>query len=303
MMTAKRHYWSPYEGFRARMTLTLPEIPMAHRFTHLFRSIGVAAFVLAAPLATAPVQAAGDLLVAPTRVVLDGQRGTEVILNNIGDTPATYRVSLEIKRMQPDGTLVDVVSTDMNPSEAAAAQMIVYAPRRVDLPPNQPQAIRINIRPSADLPDGEYRAHLLFRAIPAAPTVGEIADGGLAIELIPIYGITIPIIVRHGELSATAAVSSAQLVATEDGPTLQIALTRAGNRSIYGELRVTKEGVKDPVVQVRGIAIYPEVDGRTVSLQITPEQSAMLRGPVTIGYYEPADQGGGKIAELKTVLQ
>jgi P pilus assembly chaperone PapD len=276
---------------------------MAHRFNILFRSIGLAAAVFAAPMAVTPVHAAGDLLVAPTRVVLDGQRGTEVILNNIGDAPATYRVSLEIKRMQPDGTLVDVVSTDMNSKEAAAAQMIVYAPRRVDLPPNQPQAIRINIRPTADLPDGEYRAHLLFRAIPPAPTVGEVTESGLAIELIPVYGITIPIIIRHGKLEATAAVSSAQLVMTDDGPALQIALTRSGTRSVYGELRVTKSGVKDPVLQVRGVAIYPEVDGRTVSLLIAPEQAAALRGPVTIGYYEPADQGGGKIAELQTVLQ
>ena len=42
-------------------------------------------------IATALVSAAvpakagvGDLLVAPTRIVLDGRRGTEVILNNIG---------------------------------------------------------------------------------------------------------------------------------------------------------------------------------------------------------------------------
>ena len=52
-----------------------------------------------------PALAAGDLLVAPTRVILDGSRGTEVILNNIGSEPATYRVSLELRRMLPDGSL------------------------------------------------------------------------------------------------------------------------------------------------------------------------------------------------------
>ena len=29
----------------------------------------------------------GDLLVAPTRIVLDGRKGTEVVLNNIGTSP------------------------------------------------------------------------------------------------------------------------------------------------------------------------------------------------------------------------
>ena len=41
----------------------------------------------------------GDLLVAPTRIVLDGRKGTEVVLNNIGDEPATYRISVEFRRM------------------------------------------------------------------------------------------------------------------------------------------------------------------------------------------------------------
>ena len=251
---------------------------------------------------TGPAYAAGDLLVAPTRVVLDGQRGTEVILNNIGDTPATYRISLELKRMQPDGTLIDVTPDAASPTEAEAQKMIMYAPRRIELPPNQPQAIRISIRPSADLPDGEYRAHMLFRAIPPAPTPGEVEAGGLSFELIPIYGITIPIIVRHGELTAGATLTDMRVITTEDGPALHVDMQRSGNRSIFGELRVTKAGVAEPIVKVRGIAIYPEVTGRSVVLQLTPEQAAQLTGPVTIGYYEPSEQGGGTIAELNKTL-
>ena len=65
----------------------------------------VPALILAAPPAHAGV---GDLLVAPTRIVLDGRRGTEVILNNIGDDVATYRISVELRRMTPEGRLVDV---------------------------------------------------------------------------------------------------------------------------------------------------------------------------------------------------
>jgi P pilus assembly chaperone PapD len=52
--------------------------------------------LLASPSAQAGV---GDLLVAPTRVVLNGSRGTEIILNNIGEDVATYRVSVELRRM------------------------------------------------------------------------------------------------------------------------------------------------------------------------------------------------------------
>lgn len=262
----------------------------------------IAMAVFASVSITAPAHAAGDLLVAPTRVVMEGQRGTEVILNNIGDTPATYRISLELKRMQPDGSLVDIAPEAASPAEAEAQKMIMFAPRRIELPPNQPQAIRISIRPSADLPDGEYRAHLLFRAIPPAPTPGEVISEGLSFELIPIYGITIPIIIRHGDLTAVATLTDARLITTADGPALHIDMQRSGNRSIYGELRVMKPGVSEPIVKVRGIAIYPEVTGRAVVLQLTDEQVAQLTGPITIGYYEPSEQGGGTIAELTKTL-
>src|SRR5690348_12501712 len=87
----------------------------------------------------------GDLLVAPTRIILDGRRGAEVVLNNIGDEPATYRVSVEFRRMTPEGNLEDV--TDPTASDKAAADMIIFAPRRVTLAPHEPQAIRIAARP------------------------------------------------------------------------------------------------------------------------------------------------------------
>ena len=124
------------------------------RFKLLRKScIGLGALASAIALPSVPVQAAGDLLVAPTRVVLDGQRGTEVILNNIGSETATYRISIELRRMTEDGHLEDVSEEQENAIEQAAKAMIRYAPRRVTLPPNQPQAIRLGVRAPEGLPD------------------------------------------------------------------------------------------------------------------------------------------------------
>src|SRR6185295_8505628 len=99
---------------------------------------------LAAPLfiASSPARAGvGDLLVAPTRIVLDGRTGAEIILNNIGEEPATYRVSVEFRRMTPDGGLVDVAAPTAD--DQKAADMVIYAPRKVVLAPHQAQAIRV----------------------------------------------------------------------------------------------------------------------------------------------------------------
>ncbi|MEE9434902.1 MAG: molecular chaperone [Sphingorhabdus sp.] len=267
----------------------------------------VAAAVLAAtPFAlSAPAHAAGDLLVAPTRIIFDGRRGTEVILNNVGNEESTYRISLVLRRMDPNGKLVDVADEEANEKENAARGVIRYAPRRVTLPPNQPQAIRLGLRGVEQLPDGEYRAHLLFRAIPRAPaaTAESQAVSGLKIKLIPVYGVTIPVIIRKGRLNASASISNPRMIAEERGPVLVLDMAREGTKSVYGEIRITRQGEAKPALVARGIAVYPEIDARMVKIPLAPEQAAALKGPVTIGYYEALSAGGGKIAEIQTVIR
>lgn len=277
---------------------------MSHPFT-----IRLAAPVLAALslfLSSAPVQAAGDLLVAPTRIVLDGPRGAEVVLNNIGSEPATYRISLEIKRMRADGSLEEIDPEHIDPKERATLDMLFYSPRRVTLPPNQPQTIRIGVRAPDGLPDGEYRAHMLFRAVPDATPVAP-ADGapvaGVQISLTPIYGVTIPIIVRQGALSATAALANPRLETIDTEHVLRFDLSKQGNRSVYGEIQVTRPGVAEPLLIARGVAIYPEIDARVVTLPLTADQAAALIGPVTIRFTEDRDVGGATIAEVSAVLR
>lgn len=254
---------------------------------------------------SSPVHAAGDLLIAPTRVVLDGRRGTEVILNNIGSEEATYRISLELRRMNDQGRLDDVEVADANDKEKAALEIIRFAPRRVTLPPNQPQSIRIGLQPNESLADGEYRAHMLFRAIPKTPAATESQDAanGLKIQLIPIYGITIPVIVRKGNLQGTAALANLRLGKDNDGPTLEFDMVRKGDKSVFGEIHVTKPGVSEPIWMEKGIAIYPEISSRKVSLNMPPEIVAKLQGEVVVSYYEAAEAGGGLISQVRTVLR
>ncbi len=280
--------------------MRLSRLPLAASFSSLF----FASLFLAAPAVSAP--GPGDLLVAPTRIVLDGGRGTEVILNNIGAAAATYRISLELRRMKADGSFEDVAPASANDLEQKALSMISYAPRRVVLEPNQPQSIRIGLRPPAGLPDGEYRAHMLFRAIPESkPVVAPTTDEkSVSIRLTPIYGVTIPVIVRRGTLKATAALADAKLIQDDGRSALHLAISRAGNRSTYGRIRVLKAGVAKPVFEVRGVAVYPEVERRTVRLVLDQAIAAQLQGQqATIQYLEEADAGGGVLAELKTVLR
>lgn len=265
-----------------------------------------AAFLCAVTLCipAAAAAAAGDLLVAPTRIVIDGARGTEVILNNIGTETATYRISLQLLRMNSEGRFEDVAVP--TPDEQAALSVIAFAPRRVTLPPNQPQAIRIGVRAPQGLPDGEYRAHMLFRAIPdARPAAAAKAPArGISVSLTPVYGVTIPIIVRRGQLTATAAIANARLAQFQGKPGIAFDLSRTGTRSVYGEVRVLKPGIAKPVVFARGVAVYKEIGRRTVILPVAEGVTQSIAGPATVQYIEFAEDGTSRtLAEAQVVLR
>jgi P pilus assembly chaperone PapD len=267
----------------------------------------LAASIVAAPLLALPTAAqagVGDLLVAPTRIVLDGRKGAEIILNNIGEEPATYRVSVEFRRMTENGDLADV--TTPSASDKAAEDMIVYAPRKVALAPREPQAIRIAARPPQGLPDGEYRLHLLFRAIPPATPVTEPAGEqpkGVQFKLTPIYGVTIPVIVRLGNLQASAAIANVHLEKKDGASAVGLDITREGSRSTYGEVRVVKAGVKDPIAIQKGIAVYTEIGKRHVSVPVAVSYKGDVTGPVTVEYIETYDDGTHLLAQTQAVLR
>lgn len=263
-------------------------------------------FALALALPT-PAVAQGDLLIAPTRLILDGRRGGEVILSNIGDEEATYRIELELRRMTPDGELVPVELAEATASEKAALEMIRYAPRRVVLPPREPQAIRITARPAPELPDGEYRVHLSFAAIPKVqaltPEAPDASQEGFSINLVPIYGITMPVIIRKGQLEVTAGLANPRIEQGPEGPAFLVDITRSGSESIYGDLLVYRQGNDEPVLVVRGVGVYPEIDNRHSAFGLTPEQAAALQGPVKVELRESILAGGALITAVDAVLR
>ena len=271
------------------------------------RRAAVAAAIAAGLACGAPAMAQADLLIAPTRVIINGGGSTQVILNNIGNAPATYRISLELRRMTEEGELVDVAEADATPAEQAALAMIRYAPRRITLPPDQPQSVRISARPGPELADGEYRVHMKFAGVPAPLTPEEAAsqktDSGLTIRLIPIYGITIPVIVRKGQLAALATIANPRVVTTREGSFLDLDMARSGTRSVYGEIIVRPKAGGDPLFQVRGIAVYPELAKRNLHWPLSADQAAKLKGPVRVEYRETPENGGKLLAAAEATLR
>lgn len=258
------------------------------------------------PTGPAPVtKGAGDLMIVPTRIVLEGRtRAAEVMLKNAGTAPATYRILLQEMEMGPDGKLQERHKKE---GELTAADIIRYSPRQVDLAPGEGQIVRIQVRKPENLPDGEYRSHMLCRAIPAAepPPSTDAVSGKqeLSITIKPIYGISIPIIVRSGETSASVSMSDFAFnpaPSAEYLPTFILQLHRTGNRSVMGDIEVAVESggsiKKGSVLGLnKGVAVYNNLDKRQVVMPLTLEKSAKLAGTRLKVTFTPKDMKGAPV--------
>jgi hypothetical protein len=126
---------------------------------------------------------------------------------------------------------------------------------------------------------------------------------GLHLQLIPIYGVTIPVIVRLGNLQATAGIANVELEKHDGKPAVGLDLSRSGSRSTFGEVRVYKAGIKDPIAIQRAVAVYTELNSRHVSVPIDDKYEGAAEGPVTVQYFETFEDGIEKVAETQAVLR
>ncbi len=230
-----------------------------------------------APPSTLGSPGLGDLMVAPTRVVFEGRkRAEEISLTNTGTVTALYRIAFIQMRMKPDGSLEELAAKV--PGEFYADELIRFSPRQVSLQPGESQVVRLQVRKPEDLAPGEYRSHMVFRAVPPADPVkpaDEKPTEGITIKLTPIYGVSIPIVVRHGDTQATCTLADLRL--DEGGKALALRVERSGNRSVYGALRVYFLGgdQRELLGEIKGVAVYRESASRPFRVPLAPRKGGM----------------------------
>jgi len=248
----------------------------------------------------APVQA--DLRIHPKRVVFEGKtRTASVTLVNNDPETYTYRITWQMLRMNAEGKLerIEDVDVEGGVDVAEANDMLRYAPRQVTVAPGVAQTVRIMLRKPAELADGEYRAHMLFLREPRNMKMGSEEDG-LAISLNVLYGISIPIFVREGELEVDVAIE--QVAAKRDGDVvnLDIQLTRTGAKSVYGDVDVFYKGGGEELMlsTIRGVGIYPETNTRRVPMELKmPDGTRVPPGQLLVRYRAPKEQDNALLAE------
>ncbi|WP_090558971.1 fimbrial biogenesis chaperone [Pedobacter hartonius] len=220
-------------------------------------------------------KAQGNLLILPKRIVFDGSRRTQDLnLANTGKDTATYIISMIQIRMKEDGTFENITQPDSG--QYFADKSLRIFPRSVTLAPRESQTVKIQVIQAANLGPGEYRSHIYFRAVPRTTAAGEkpvVTDSAnLSVKLVPVFGISIPAIIRVGENSSGTAISdvSVDLVNVQK-PQLNMCLNRIGNMSVYGDLYVnyiSLTGKKIRVGAVNGIAVYTPLPRRKVTMKL-----------------------------------
>lgn len=265
---------------------------------------------------SAAIAAGANLMITPSRVVFDDKtRSAQVTLLNTGTEAGSFRITFIRQQMTDTGEFIKVKA---NEKGNFSDTMIKYSPRQIFLPAGQSQVVRLMLRKPRDLKNGEYRSHMLFQSLPKPSnnSVEKAAkakkDKTIEIEITPIVGISIPIIVRHGKLEDSLTIDNAKLMpGTKANPraSISVDMHRKGNRSVYGDFRaifIPNDGDTPEVIALaNGVAVYTPNTLRHFSIPITaPFGTRFSDGTIRIIFLESGkDEDSGLIAETKLAIK
>lgn len=249
--------------------------------------------------------AQGNLLITPRRIVFDGsKRVMDITLANTGIDTATYNISLIQYRMNEDGSFTEI--TEPDPGQKFAGDNLRFFPRSVTLAPNEAQMVKMQVTNVNKLEPGEYRSHAYFRSVPIVTALGDedknIDSTALSIQLIPIFGISIPIIIRVGSPELSVTMTNLELETTpENTKRLNLTINRDGNMSVYGDIQVTHlspNGVETILSNINGLAVYTPNVARTMKIELTSEKEVdYSSGKLVVTFVAQSDTKPQKYAE------
>ena len=231
------------------------------------------------PFDAVPADAAspfGGVSISPTRVVLEGgQRSDQVTLYNSGNKPVTYRIeTVDMVPLRQGGYAMPVEGAAQ--PDWSAAPLLRYAPRQVTLQGGERQVIKILSRARRDTAPAEYRTHMRFSTIPLVEDVSD-ADSAqseatdsktVSVSVGLEYRITIPVILRVGELSNGTEIKAASVEVGESG-TAEVAVTlaRQGEASDYARIRLLDSNDVE-IGLLKGVSVLPPLTERIVRVPV-----------------------------------
>lgn len=254
--------------------------------------------IISAPSVSA--QDAKGLLVTPKRIVFDrSDRILEVLIANRGDSEEKYRISIVNRSMQENGQLSETDTPAEN--EHFASDVVKYSPRQVSLGPKETQKVRIMSRLKADSPEGEYRSHILIQEVPKAKdavSANNSSPDGIGVDVRAVFGVSLPVILRKGKLSAETSLSSPEMIKVNEDTFLKVKIGRSGTKSIMGTANIFMGSQK--IATLKNVAVYLSTPSRVVHIKIPPEYADKVSGKsLRVTFGAEAENEDAPSAEIK----
>lgn len=225
-------------------------------------------------------QQANALRITLKRIVFEGaKRADSITIINPADEAVTYRIGWRHFAMTEDKALEPVRPGDpLPPGIKPVTDMVRFAPRRFTIPPRSSQQVRLMFRAPKNLEDGEYRSHLWVRPEANIADLKKSDDKAAAqgggVSLTMLTGVTMPVIVRKGNLQASIAFEDVSARRNGGNIDLSFTLVREGDKSLYGDAVYTcNDGLNGYELRKNsGIAMYTESNKRRFN--VSAEQPA-----------------------------
>ncbi len=222
--------------------------------------------------------ARADIMITPIQVVFEGrERFANVTIVNTGNKTNSYELAWVSLRMK-DGGGGRYEKAKAPSSTFDLPKHIVFAPKRVTLGAGSKQKIRLALRRPANIPDGDYHAHLKFMPVPSDNSQSEgdnIDKGNPSVGVKVIVSYSIPVILRSGEVNVISEMGDMVLSRNENTGLLvaDIPIHRSGsNYSILGSLfvyHIDSNGKENLVGELGNAYILPEASNRIFRVNLT----------------------------------
>lgn len=230
----------------------------------------------------------GNLLINPTRVTLNpGVRSAEITLINTSAVTNTYRLGWSEKIAKVGGGYENL-SEEQAKNFPTSSAMLRFTPRSVTLKPNERQTVKLALRRPAGLAAGEYRSHLVFKAVPPEKNVGG-AEEGQAMAINIVLSFAIPVVVRQGELDYNIKAERVELAynTTTKVPAVKLFINRSGSSSIIGNLSAywtPEKGKEQLIAKVNELSLWPELSNTYIEMNHVGTDFALSSGKLRIVY-------------------
>jgi len=206
-----------------------------------------------------------NIQVFPTRVILsDTKKVQTVSVRNKSNETLSYTIKTVFYRMEKDGsmTLVD----NPTPEERPLVDHLRFSPRRVRLKPNQQQVIRIMLKKTAKLANGDYRAHI--RVVPFSDITKKkkfIEKGKISMELKAQVAVAISVLYYKGAPKFKSKMENFTVERKKDKDSkkefyeFSVDVNNLGDNFLAGDMQLylSQKNKKDILItEIKGLASY-----------------------------------------------